>query len=201
MSQRHHFPPKSHWFRNRPDSRNGACGKRRSVTAPLQRSAGVVKRASSKPTVRARIVKSSADSVSVSGIRQSTHSLNAGQAVEVSVGFVEPSKLPVNGRIAVEWKLADSDGALARVGGRKADDFGIYTLPGELAEDASRSRSGRIPHLSRPHRGKVRPYSHAGGEGSAGWRWGALARKGEAPEMFPVPTSTPWPKGAAAQCA
>ena len=115
----------------------------------------------------------------------------------VSVGFVEPSKLPVNGRIAVEWKLADSDGALARVGGRKADDFGIYTLPGELAEDASRSRSGRIPHLSRPHAGKyVLTLTPVVKEAPVGD--GALARKGEAPEMFPVPTSTPWPKGAAA---
>ena len=105
----------------------------------------------------------------------------------------------MNGRIAVEWKLADSDGALARVGGRKADDFGIYTLPTANWRKTLHALDPDVYLIYRaPTRGKVRPYSHAGGEGSAGWRWARWREKGEAPEMFPVPTSTPWPKGAAA---
>ena len=141
-------------------------------------------------------------SVSVSGIRQSTHSLNAGQAVEVSVGFVEPSKLPVNGRIAVEWKLADSDGALARVGGRKADDFGIYTLPTANWRKTLHALDPDVYLIYRaPTAGKyvltLTPVVKEAPVGD-GARW---REKGEAPEMFPVPTSTPWPKGAAAPCA
>ena len=41
--------------------------------------------------------------VDFSGSYSRTISVTAGKAVEISVGLPAPSKLPVNGRIAVEW--------------------------------------------------------------------------------------------------
>ena len=41
--------------------------------------------------------------VTFSGSYSRTISVTAGKAVEISVGLPAPSKLPVNGRIAVEW--------------------------------------------------------------------------------------------------
>src|SRR5262245_15467900 len=39
-----------------------------------------------------------------SGPHSQSIELNARQTVEISVGLLSPSKLPANGRLAVEWK-------------------------------------------------------------------------------------------------
>src|SRR6266436_4320676 len=44
-----------------------------------------------------------AQPVDFSGSYSRTVSLTAGKAVEISVGLPSPSKLPANGRVAVEW--------------------------------------------------------------------------------------------------
>ncbi|MDE2963511.1 MAG: hypothetical protein OXU26_06340, partial [Acidobacteriota bacterium] len=66
-----------------------------------------------------------------------TFNLRRGEVREISVAVSSPSSLPVNGRVAVSWRLESRDGAKGTDGsketvgsgrdGREPDAFGIYT--------------------------------------------------------------------------
>ena len=70
------------------------------------------------------------EQVSFSGTHTQTFELVAGDTIEISVGIESPSRLPVNGRIAVEWV-----GPIADVGWRKIlhaldpDTYLVYRAP------------------------------------------------------------------------
>ncbi|MCS7024961.1 MAG: HEAT repeat domain-containing protein [Bryobacteraceae bacterium] len=99
--------------------------------------------------------------------------LPAGATVEVSAGIVEPSKLPSNARIAVEWAgyrkilhALDPDFYLAY----RAPKNGTFALRATIVEDEA-----SIFNLPR-------------------WR-----ESGSIQKMFPFPQRTPWPPNATAR--
>jgi hypothetical protein len=101
--------------------------------------------------------------------------LDAGQVVEISVGVDSPSKLPANGRVAVEWK-----GPVADAGFRKI----LHALDPDIYLVYRASQAGRYS-LSISAVEDEEPAST-----SARWReTGVLA------EVKPFPKITPWPAG------
>ncbi len=104
-----------------------------------------------------------------SGTFQKAITLKAGEVVEVSAGVTAPSKLPANGRIAIEW------GGLRKVVHALDPDFyiyfrapraGVYTLKATAIEDEE-------PLFNQPR-----------------WR-----EPGSIAMLRPYPKLTPWPKG------
>ena len=57
---------------------------------------------------------------------QQVHDLKAGETVEISIRINEPSKLPANGRIAVEWQ--SPEGVPAAANWRKI----LHALDGDV---------------------------------------------------------------------
>jgi hypothetical protein len=113
--------------------------------------------------------------VSFSGVHSQVIELNAGQAVEISVGILLPSKLPANGRLAIEWR-----GAAAEDGFRKVlhaldpDVYLVYRAP----------QTGRYTLFVKAVEDEETPNS------APRWReTGVLA------DVKPFPKLTPWPAG------
>lgn len=104
-----------------------------------------------------------------SGSFEKSIALRAGEVVEVSAGVSAPSKLPANGRIAIEW------GGLRKVIHALDPDFfvyfrapkaGVYTLKATAVESEE-------PLFNQPR-----------------WR-----EPGSVALLKPFPKSTPWPRG------
>ncbi len=137
--------------------------------------------------------------IALSDIWKTTYALKQGETVEISVGLARHASLPPNGRIAAEWTLAHSDGILIRDGARKADAFGIYTLPTANWRKVLHALDPDVYLIYRaPKTGKyvlqLTPVTDEPPVGD-GPRW---REKGGAPQMASVPKSTPWPKGTVA---
>ncbi len=107
--------------------------------------------------------------ITFSGSYEKAITLKAGEVVEVSAGLPSPSKLPPNGRVAIEW------GGLRKVIHALDPDFfvyyrapkaGVYTLKATAVENEE-------PLFNQPR-----------------WR-----EPGSIAMLKPFPKSTPWPKG------
>lgn len=141
--------------------------------------------------------------ISISGPWQEPYRLKAGEAVEISVRLNKPSALPANGRISVEWVLDKADRAADVVatpekGPRAVKALEIYTAPTANWRKVLHALDGdvfltyRAPVTGR-YLLKVAPLEEDNRPVMSRWR-----EKGTAPEMFPVPTRTPWPQGVSA---
>ena len=124
--------------------------------------------------------------------------LKAGETFEVSVSLPNPSALPRNGRISVEWSLLDDKtGDVSQpANARKADAFGIYSPPTAGWRKVLHALDPDVYLVYRaPVAGnyalKIAPVTDETPvfEG-ARWR-----ETGIAPQAMPFPNNTPWPKG------
>jgi hypothetical protein len=111
--------------------------------------------------------------IAVSGAHSQAIDLDAGDTIEISVGVEAPSKLPDNGRIAVEWS-----GPVAEAGFRKVlhafdpDVYVIYRAPRSGRYVVSlRAVEEEEPHFNTPR-----------------WR-----ESGVVAEATAFPKRTPWP--------
>ncbi len=68
--------------------------------------------------------------IDFSGAYSQTIELSAGQVVELSAGFRSPSKLPDNGRVAVEWSGPNADAGFRKVlHALDPDVYVVYRAP------------------------------------------------------------------------
>ncbi len=123
----------------------------------------------------------------------------------MTVAIQRPSLLPPNGRIAVAWSLVRPDRAADQIatpptgGPRAIDPAGIAGAPTAgwrkvlhaLDPDVTLVYQAPLAGIYRLSMAPVVEEPHVGE--SSRWR-----EKGAAPEMFPVPSRTPWPDGAVA---
>jgi len=110
------------------------------------------------------------------------YDLKAGEAVEISVRINEPSKLPANGRIAVEWQ--SPEGAPAAANWRKI----LHALDGDVYTTYRAPFSGKYTL-------RITPVVDEDPIGNASIRW---REKGNTPKLFPLPKITAWPEGSKA---
>ncbi len=143
--------------------------------------------------------------VALSGPWHREYRLDAGEAVEISVHLDRPSTLPQNGRVSAEWTL-NRPGRITDVvrpeaeTPRKVDAEGIYTKPTANWRKVLHALDGDVYLVYRaPVAGTYRlalaPVTEEAPVGATLARW---REKGTAPELFPVPSSTPWPAKAVA---
>lgn len=142
--------------------------------------------------------------VTLSGPWSQTLHLAAGETREVSVQLQQPSALPPNGRVAVEWTLERADRAgdvvpTPEQGARAMDALGIYTAPTANWRKVLHALDPDVYLVYRaPVTGtyalKLAPVVDEAPVGE-GPRW---REKGVAPELFPIPSRTPWPAGTSA---
>lgn len=114
----------------------------------------------------------------VDTLRQ-VHDLKAGETVEISVRVNEPSKLPVNGRVAVEWR--SPEGVPLAANWRKI----LHALDGDVHTTFRAPISGKYTL-------QINSVVDEEPVGNATIRW---REKGNTQKLFPLPKSTPWPEG------
>ena len=107
-----------------------------------------------------------AATVDFTGQYNQSQQISAGQIVEISVGLPEPSKLPANGRVAVEWEgyrkvlhALDPDFYMLW----KAPKTGNFTLKVTKVEDEDPLFRRRDYRQDRVHK--------CGKFGAAFWQW------------------------------
>ncbi|MEI6771841.1 MAG: hypothetical protein WCL90_09835 [Planctomycetota bacterium] len=110
---------------------------------------------------------------------QQVHDLKAGETVEISIRINEPSKLPANGRIAVEWQ--SPEGVPAAANWRKI----LHALDGDVYTTYRAPVSGKYTL-------RITPVVDEEPIGNASIRW---REKGNTPKLFPLPKITAWPEG------
>jgi len=148
-------------------------------------------------------------SVRLSGPWEKSFRLAAGETVEISVHLDQPSTLPPNGRVGVEWSLRGGNGGNEVTGGNggtaeapRTSHFPISSFP-PISSPGWRkvlhALDGDVYLLYRaPAAGrytlKLTPVAEEAWVGDTP-RW---REKGVAPELFPLPKSTPWPAGVSA---
>ncbi len=110
---------------------------------------------------------------------QQVHDLKAGETVEISVRINEPSKLPINGRIAVEWQ--SPEGVPSAANWRKI----LHALDGDVYTTYRAPVSGKYTL-------RITPLVDEDPVGNASIRW---REKGNTPKLFPLPKITAWPGG------
>ncbi|NBY00559.1 MAG: hypothetical protein EBQ87_01035, partial [Planctomycetes bacterium] len=110
---------------------------------------------------------------------QQVHDLKANEAVEISVRINEPSKLPVNGRVAVEWQCPE--GVPSAANWRKI----LHALDGDIYMTYRAPVSGKYTL-------RITPVVDEEPIGNASIRW---REKGNTPKLFPLPKITAWPEG------
>ncbi|MFN3322800.1 MAG: HEAT repeat domain-containing protein [Bryobacteraceae bacterium] len=114
--------------------------------------------------------------VNLSSARTETIRLSKDQAVEISAGVAAPSKLPPNGRVAVEWSSPDGKAGFRKV--LHAMDPDVYVVYRAPASGEYRLRMApvedEVPIFNAPR-----------------WREGGVVS-----ETMTFPTRTPWPRGA-----
>jgi HEAT repeat protein/squalene-hopene cyclase-like protein len=149
-----------------------------------------------------------AGTLQLSGPWQKAYALKAGETVEISVHLDRPSALPANGRVGVEWILDRPSAlpgnpagivAVPQKGLRAVDAEGIYTQPTASWRKVLHALDGDVYLVYRaPVSGSYllklapvveEPPRPEGTRDGPRWR-----EKGTAPEMFPVPSVTPWPE-------
>jgi hypothetical protein len=116
---------------------------------------------------------------------QGFYDLPAGRVVEIGAHLEKPSALPPNGRVEAIWSLEPGSGgtgspAATGAGWRKL----LHALDGDVSLVYRAPVAGRYSL-------RLRPFLD-GEPVSAGPRW---RENGTAPELVPIPTHTPWPKG------
>jgi hypothetical protein len=74
-----------------------------------------------------------AEQIEFSGSYSQTAELSAGQVVEVSAGFASPSRLPDNGRLAIEWSGPSGDSGWQKVlHALDPDVYVVYRAPQQV---------------------------------------------------------------------
>ncbi len=110
-----------------------------------------------------------------SGLQSHSIQLTTGDTVEILAGIESPSKLPANGRVAVEWNTPMSSGGFRKVlHALDPDIFLVYRAPATASYTLTlRAVEDEEPVFHGPR-----------------WR-----ETGIVAEMKPFPRLTPWPAG------
>lgn len=137
--------------------------------------------------------------IPIGGPWRRPHRLLRGEVVEISVRVEHPSLLPPNGRLAVEWSLLHPDAAERPVSTLAPATPRPYEIPPRPtagwrkvlhALDTDAYVVYRAP-VSGTYELRLAPVTEEAPVGE-GPRW---REKGLAPQLFPLPSSTPWPAG------